>query len=108
MNEGLVGAEGFAVDASIIEADASRYHGVAGDEAIDWSNPMLRSLAGTPAFERSRNERKKVEMLFAHLKRDMRHPLLTKRGHRQPAIQRVHQRCRSGSLIRGSKISPVL
>ena len=27
-----------------------------------------RRLAGTPEFARSRNERKKVEMLFAHLK----------------------------------------
>ena len=27
-----------------------------------------RALEGTPAFEKSRNERKKVEMRFAHLK----------------------------------------
>jgi hypothetical protein len=27
-----------------------------------------RSLAGTPAFERSRQGRKRIEMLFAHLK----------------------------------------
>lgn len=33
---GLVKGEGFAVDASVIEADASRYHGEAPDE-IDWS-----------------------------------------------------------------------
>jgi len=33
---GLVGGEGFAVDASVMEADASRYHGVAPD-SIDWS-----------------------------------------------------------------------
>jgi transposase len=32
----LVKGEGFAVDASVIEADASRYHGEAPDE-IDWS-----------------------------------------------------------------------
>ena len=30
---------------------------------------VARSLAGTPAFEQSRRERKKVEMAFAHLKR---------------------------------------
>ena len=29
----------------------------------------VRALAGTPAFEQSRNERKKVEMRFAHMKR---------------------------------------
>jgi len=33
---GLVKGEGFAVDASVIEADASRYHGRAPEE-IDWS-----------------------------------------------------------------------
>ena len=36
MDAGLVKGEGFAVDASVIEADASRYHGKAPDE-IDWS-----------------------------------------------------------------------
>lgn len=36
LSSGLIKAEGFAVDASVIEADASRYHGVAPDE-IDWS-----------------------------------------------------------------------
>ena len=30
---------------------------------------LARSLVGTPEFERSRRERKKVEMVFAHLKR---------------------------------------
>ena len=33
---GLVKGEGFSVDASVIEADASRYHGEAPDD-IDWS-----------------------------------------------------------------------
>ena len=33
---GLAKGEGFAIDASVIEADASRYHGKAPDE-IDWS-----------------------------------------------------------------------
>lgn len=31
----------------------------------------VRSLAGTPAFKRSARERRKVEMLFAHLKRNL-------------------------------------
>jgi hypothetical protein len=30
---------------------------------------VARALASTPAFERSRHSRKKIEMLFAHLKR---------------------------------------
>ena len=41
MAAGLVGAEGFAIDASVMEADASRYRGVSGDEEIDWSDPRL-------------------------------------------------------------------
>ena len=45
MAEGLVGSEGFAVDASVMEADASRYHGVAGNEEIDWSDPKLDTRA---------------------------------------------------------------
>ncbi len=45
MSAGLVGAEGFAVDASVIEADVGRYQGVAGDEEIDWSDPKLNTRA---------------------------------------------------------------
>ena len=44
MNAGLVKGEGFAVDASVIEADASRYHGKAPDE-IDWSEPKRQTRA---------------------------------------------------------------
>ena len=36
MAMGLVKGEGFAVDASVMEANASRYHGKAPDE-IDWT-----------------------------------------------------------------------
>ena len=45
MAAGLVGGEGFAIDASVMEADASRYRGVAGNEAIDWSDPRLTTRA---------------------------------------------------------------
>jgi hypothetical protein len=52
MDAGLVKGEAFAVDASVMEADASRYHGKASDET-DWSAPerqtrcrlLLRKLA---------------------------------------------------------------
>ena len=44
MDAGLVKGEGFAVDASVIEADASRYHGKAPDE-IDWSAPARQTRA---------------------------------------------------------------
>jgi transposase len=37
MSEGLVGGEGFAVDASVIKADANRARGIAGNEVIDWN-----------------------------------------------------------------------
>jgi transposase len=44
MEAGLVKGEGFAVDASVIEADASRYHGKAPEE-IDWSLPERQTHA---------------------------------------------------------------
>jgi IS5 family transposase len=44
MDAGLVKGEGFAVDASVIEADASRYHGKVLDE-IDWSTPERQTRA---------------------------------------------------------------
>jgi hypothetical protein len=44
MDAGLVKGEAFAVDASVMEADASRYHGKAPDE-IDWSVPERQTRA---------------------------------------------------------------
>jgi transposase len=44
MNAGLVKGEGFAVDASVMEANASRYHGKPPDE-IDWSLPERQTRA---------------------------------------------------------------
>jgi transposase len=44
MDAGLVKAEGFAVDASVMEADASRYHGQAPGET-DWSAPERQTRA---------------------------------------------------------------
>ena len=41
---------------------------------------VARSLADTPAYERSRHRRKKVKMLFAHLKRILRLSRLRRRG----------------------------
>ena len=37
MTAGLVGGEGFAVDASVIEADAGRFQRIKGAE-VDWSD----------------------------------------------------------------------
>jgi transposase len=36
--EGLVGGEGFAIDASVIKADANRQRGVSRDEVMDWGD----------------------------------------------------------------------
>src|SRR5208337_1118253 len=44
MNARLVKGEAFAVDASVMEADASRYHAKAPDE-IDWSLPERQTRA---------------------------------------------------------------
>jgi len=44
MDAGLVKGEGFAVDASVMEADASRYRGKAPGE-IDWSAPERQTRA---------------------------------------------------------------
>lgn len=38
MTEGLVGGEGFAVDASVVRADANRARGVPGAQAVEWTN----------------------------------------------------------------------
>jgi transposase len=42
MTAGLVKGEGFAVDASVIEADASRFHRIEGSE-VDWTEKQLAS-----------------------------------------------------------------
>jgi IS5 family transposase len=44
MDAGLIKGEGFAIDASVIEADASRYHGKAPGD-IDWSLPERQTRA---------------------------------------------------------------
>jgi IS5 family transposase len=38
MAEGLVGGEGFAIDASLVKADANRARGVPGEQAMDWKS----------------------------------------------------------------------
>jgi len=37
--------EGFAIDASVVKADANRQRGVPSTESIDWSNPDLGTRA---------------------------------------------------------------
>jgi transposase len=45
MSEGLVGGEGFAIDASVVRADANRARGVPGDEAAEWRSDENSSRA---------------------------------------------------------------
>jgi len=44
MTNGLVKGEGFAVDASVVEANASRYHGKAPEE-LDWTDAQRQKRA---------------------------------------------------------------
>ena len=69
--EGLVGGEGFAIDASVVKADASREHAFAGAELpqrkLDWaqaSRAVREYLAGVDeqASRRSETERKSVSL----------------------------------------------
>jgi transposase len=45
MAAGLVKGEGFAVDASVVAADANRQRGVSSSEAVDWKDPALSTRA---------------------------------------------------------------
>jgi transposase len=45
VSEGLVGGEGFAIDASVIKADANRARGVPGSETTDWRKDAATSRA---------------------------------------------------------------
>jgi transposase len=45
MAEGLVGGEGFAIDASVVRADANRTRGVPGREAAEWKSDENSSRA---------------------------------------------------------------
>ena len=68
MNAGLVKGEAFAVDASVMEADASRYHAKAPDE-IDWSLPE-RQTRLLPSF--SAPSMTKIPMRIARCRRRSR------------------------------------
>lgn len=67
LTEGLVGGEGFATDASVIEADASRQRGVPGAE-VHWdkttplTRPVREYLDVLDAAEEERTPPKKVSL----------------------------------------------
>lgn len=65
--EGLVGGEGFAVDASVIKADASRQRSVPGVEAawdrnVSISRPVREYLEALDVSEEGRSPRKNVSL----------------------------------------------
>jgi transposase len=68
MAAGLVKGEGFAVDASVMEANASRYHGKAPDE-IEWAEPERQTravkeyLAGLEAENEPNPDRKPPKVI---------------------------------------------
>ena len=68
MAAGLVKGEGFAVDASVIEANASRYHGKAPDEIV-WAEPERQTravreyLAGLEAENEPNPDRKPPKVI---------------------------------------------
>jgi transposase len=68
MAAGLVKGEGFAVDASVMEANASRYHGKAPDEIV-WAEPERQTravreyLAGLQAENEPNPDRKPPKVI---------------------------------------------
>jgi transposase len=106
VREGLVGGEGFAVDASLIKADANRQNGIEGekglppeatgraveeylavlDDAAVGAATEVRPKFVSPADPAARARQiansweGKVEMLFAHLKRILKLDRLRLRG----------------------------
>src|SRR5580704_12021055 len=68
MAAGLVKGEGFAVDASVMEANASRYHGKAPDEIV-WAEPARQTravreyLAGLEAENEPNPDRKPPKVI---------------------------------------------
>ena len=56
MAEGLVRGEGFAVDASIVQADANRRRGIPPGGSVDWSDPSLGSRAVREYLEKLERE----------------------------------------------------
>ena len=61
MEMGLVKGEGFAVDASVMEANASRYHGKAPDE-LDWTEKQQRKRAVAEYLAHSKPKRRLMAM----------------------------------------------
>lgn len=68
MDAGLVKGDGFAVDASVMEANASRYHGKAPDE-IDWTDAQRQKRAVAEYLARLETEQQAGEAEIDAVKR---------------------------------------
>ena len=66
--------------AALAKASGAALHIVAFDYVHEAARDVARRIAATPEYVRSRHERKKVEMLFAHLKRILKLDRLRLRG----------------------------
>ena len=68
MNEGLVAGEGFAIDASVVKADASRASAVPGEQPIDWhdakraTRAVREYLAALDGDATQESERKSISL----------------------------------------------
>ena len=65
MHEGLIKGEGFAVDASLMRANASEARAVDRGEPVDWSDPKIASRPVTEYLEAIDQEgapRKKISL----------------------------------------------
>lgn len=65
MNEGLVKGEGFAVDASLIRANASEARAIDRGDLVDWSDPAIASRPVTEyldAIDQDGAPRKKISL----------------------------------------------
>jgi transposase len=99
MDADLVKGEGFAVDASVIEADASRYHGKAPDE-IDWSAPERQTRAVAEFLTALGLRHWQVPPLGYRRRDHTAHPCLGPEhaGRRHPVARGLYLRSRAQSL----------
>ncbi|MEA2977197.1 MAG: hypothetical protein QOF19_2717 [Alphaproteobacteria bacterium] len=75
-------ADNYLIDVKfgvIVDVEASR---AIRQAEVDAARDVARTLVGTDSFEQSRRDRKRVEMLFAHLKRILKLVRLRIRGPR--------------------------
>ena len=61
MDEGLITGEGFAVDASIIKADANAQSGFFGKDGIDWERPGRKNRAVREYLDALDNDAKAIQ-----------------------------------------------